>query len=74
MARWWGRVRKVLNWQLIHVYEVEVNDPGYLTVAVIDSNYEGYMRIASLRSQLDYRLRAEKQGGKWLITSFIAGE
>lgn len=69
-----GRVQKVLNWQLIHVYEVEVDDPGYRTVAVIDSNYEGYMRIASLRSQLDYRLRAEKSGGKWLITAFVAGE
>jgi len=69
-----GRVRKVLNWQLIHVYEVEVDDPGYLTVAVIDSDYEGYIRAAKVRSQLDYRLRAEKQGGKWLITSFIAGD
>ena len=69
-----GRVRKVLNWQLIHVYEVEVDDPGYRTVALIDSNYEGYVRIAKLRSQLDYRLRAEKSGGKWSITSFIAGE
>ena len=56
-----GRVQKVLNWQLIHVYEVEVDDPGYRTVAVIDSNYEGYVRASpSLRSQLDYRLRAEK--------------
>jgi hypothetical protein len=69
-----GRVQKVLNWQLIHVYEVEVDDPGYRTVAVIDSNYEGYIRIAKLRAQLDYRLRAEKQGGRWLITSFIAGD
>jgi hypothetical protein len=69
-----GRVVKMLNWQLIHVYEVEVDDPGYRTVAVIDSNYEGHVRIAKLRSQLDYRLRAEKQGGKWLITSFIAGD
>lgn len=69
-----GRVRKVLNWQLIHVYEVEVDDPGYRTVAVIDSNYEGYMRIARLRSQLDYRLRAEKSDGRWLITSFVAGD
>ena len=69
-----GRVSKILNWQLVHVYEVEVDDPGYRTVAVIDSNYEGYVRIAKLRSQLDYRLRAEKSGGKWLITSFIAGE
>ncbi len=51
-----------------------MDDPGYRTVAVIDSNYEGYVRIAKLRSQLDYRLRAEKSGGKWLITSFIAGE
>ena len=69
-----GRVSKILNWQLVHVYEVEVDDPGYRTVAVIDSNYEGYVRIAKQRSQLDYRLRAEKSGGKWLITSFIAGE
>jgi hypothetical protein len=69
-----GRVQKVLNWQLIHVYEVEVDDPAYRTVAVIDSNYEGYVRIAKLRSQLDYRLRAEKADGKWLITSFVAGE
>jgi hypothetical protein len=69
-----GRLVKMLNWQLIHVYEVEVDDPGYRTVAVIDSDYEGYVRIAKLRSQLDYRLRAEKQDGKWQITSFIAGD
>jgi len=23
-----GRAVKVLNWQLVHVYEVEVDDPG----------------------------------------------
>lgn len=69
-----GRTVKVLNWQLIHVYEVEVDDPGFRTVAVIDSNYEGYLRESSLRSQLDYRLRAEKADGKWLITAFIAGD
>jgi len=40
---------------------------------VIDSDYEGYARIAKLRSQFDYRLRAKKQDGKWQITSFIAG-
>lgn len=69
-----GRVQKVLNWQLVNVYEVEVDDPGYLSVAVLDSNYEGYVRADKLRSSLDYRLRVEKQGGKWLVTSFVAGE
>ncbi len=74
-----GRAKKVLNWQLIHVYEVEVDDPGYRTVAVIDANDDGanddgYIRIDSLRSQLDYRLRAEKVDGNWRITAFIAGE
>jgi hypothetical protein len=69
-----ANVRKVLNWQLIHIYEVEVPDPGWAQIAVIDSDWEGYIRLKDLRSPLDYRLRAEKQGGEWRITSFVAGE
>jgi hypothetical protein len=53
---------------------VEVPDPGWAQIAVIDSDWEGYIRLKDLRSPLDYRLRAEKQGGEWRITSFVAGE
>lgn len=69
-----AKVRKVLNWQLVHIYEVEVSDPGFAPVAVIDSEWEGHVRLKDLRSQLDYRVRAEKEGGQWRIKSFLAGE
>jgi hypothetical protein len=69
-----AKVRARLNWQLIHVYEVEVSDPGFVTVAVIGSGFEGYVEEKKLRSQLDYRIRVEKVGGEWLVMSFLAGD
>jgi hypothetical protein len=67
-------VRTRLNWQLVHIYEVEVDDPGYRTVAVIGSDREGYIEERKLRSQLDYRLKAERRDGEWRITAITAGD
>ena len=69
-----AKVRARLNWQLVHIYEVEVSDPGYETVAVIDSDLEGHVRSSQLRSQLDYRLIARKEGDGWRIVTFLAGD
>lgn len=69
-----AKPRARLNWQLVHVYEVEVDDPGYRTVAVIGSDREGYIEVHKLRSQLDYRVRVEKREGEWRITAFVAGD
>ena len=69
-----AKVRARLNWQLIHIYETEVSDPGFVTAAVIGGGREGYIEEAKLRTQLDYRLRVEKIGAKWLLTAFLAGD
>jgi hypothetical protein len=69
-----AKVRARLNWQLIHIQETEVSDPGFVTAAVIGGGSEGYIEEAKLRTQLDYRLRAEKIGGRWLIMAFLAGD
>ena len=38
------------------------------------SGRTGYISVDYLRSEVDYRLVAGKEGGKWTITAFIAGD
>ena len=67
-------VRTSLHWQLVVIREGIRTPKGWVAVAVIDSNWNGYMETSTLRSPLDYRLRVEKVVGEWRIVSFIAGE
>ena len=69
-----GKLVTLLNWQLVVIREIEAADPGYETVAVIESDFEGHVRSGKLRSQLDYRLVVEKTGDEWLVTAFLAGD
>ena len=34
----------------------------------------GYIRDAELRSDIDYRAIFERRGGRWLLTTFVAGD
>lgn len=58
---------------------VELEGPGFdpqarfARVRLSDGTI-GYMETARLRSLLDYRLIADRQGGEWKITALIAGD
>ena len=67
-------VRATLDWQLVFIGESKDIGSPLVPVSVIDSDLEGYAELEKLRSQLDYRIRAENRDGKWLITAFVAGE
>ncbi len=64
----------LLDWQLVVVCETDEIGSPLIPVAVIDSELEGYIELEKLRSQLDYRVRAENRDGRWKITAFIAGD
>lgn len=46
---------------------------GWLRVRLTDGQ-SGYVRSSDARSAIDYRAHFMKVGGRWLMTSFIAGD
>lgn len=67
-----------LNWQLVIAQgdglAADAGKRPLRRIAVINSPLEGYVPTASLRSPLDYRLIASRQGRVWRITAFVAGD
>lgn len=64
---------RTLDWALVSL--AKGFDPGatYTEVTAADGS-RGHVLTAKLRSLLDYRLIAERQGEDWKITALIAGD
>ena len=61
-----------LDWHVLSVVE-SVDVAPWSGVTLADGR-RGYVRGDQVRSPLDYRASFEKRKGKWLLTSFIAGD
>lgn len=53
--------------------EADVVPEGWLHARLTDGR-SGYVRLSAVRSALDYRAGFEKRDGRWVMTSFIAGD
>lgn len=51
----------------------DIENPTWYKVATTDGQ-EGYVPASSVASPVDYRAGFEKQGGKWRMVAFIAGD
>lgn len=60
------------NWTTTTQLESPAPD-GWVNVKV-SGGPTGWVQTGAVISPLDYRLVAEKRGGKWLVTAFIAGD
>jgi len=69
-----SRLLAHLTWPVVEL-EGAGFDPkaAYAKVRLSDGTV-GYMETAKLRSLLDYRLIADRQGNEWRITALIAGD
>ena len=61
-----------LAWDVLRLRSIEVPEGWY--AVTLASGRDGFVRHADVRSPLDYRLYFRKQGGRWRITAFIAGD
>lgn len=67
-----GEAIATLAWDVLRLRSVEVPEGWY--AVTLASGRDGFVRHADVRSPLDYRIYFRKQGGRWRITAFIAGD
>ncbi|WP_284124714.1 SH3 domain-containing protein [Parerythrobacter aestuarii] len=60
----WEAVEQLGDWQ---------GDEEFIKVRT-KSGEEGYAAVAQMRHQLDYRLLASREDGRWQVTVFVAGD
>lgn len=65
-----AKVVRQISWDTIEL----LKDPGAFAEVKTRDGKTGYIETAKLRSLIDYRLIAEKQGDEWKITAFVAGD
>jgi hypothetical protein len=67
-----------LNWQMVTIQEGDLGPDAdkhlMRRVSVINSSLEGYVPSDKLRSVIAHRLIVRRQGGRWEIISFVAGD
>lgn len=68
-----ARLLARLTWPLVEL-EGPAGDKAAFDKVRLSDGTVGYMETAKLRSLLDYRLIADRQGGAWKITALIAGD
>lgn len=51
----------------------DVPPEGWLNVR-LSNGQTGFVRLSAVRSAIDYRAGFERQDGRWLMTSFVAGD
>ncbi|QIG53429.1 hypothetical protein G6N82_04050 [Altererythrobacter sp. BO-6] len=66
-------VLRRLNWEAVQLLEYP-EDGGDIVRILTRQGEVGFTDFASLRSQIDYRLLAERQNGEWIIQYFLAGD
>lgn len=62
-----------VSWDYVRLSEYTSDEAVYAEVET-RGGAKGYIAKSYLRNLVDYRLVAERRGGKWRITSFIAGD
>lgn len=63
-----------LSWDLVTLDKGWYPDKRFQQVSVVGRGGKGYVATDRLRSMLDYRLLATRQGETWMITAFVAGD
>ena len=64
-----------ISWEAVTLLDDWTDDPEALVHVQFPSGRKGYIAWKNLRSQVDYRLLAEKdEGGTYRITTFVAGD
>lgn len=66
-------VLRPLNWEAVQLLEYP-EDGGDMVRIQTRQGEVGFTDFASLRSQIDYRLLAQRQDGEWIIQYFLAGD
>jgi hypothetical protein len=61
-----------LRWDILTL-DKAVDDESWLLVK-LDDGRSGYVRASKTRSVLGWRAAFEMRGGRWLMTSFVAGD
>jgi hypothetical protein len=65
---------RTLAWPLVELVGTSFDPAARFTQVRLADGMQGYIETAKLRSLLDYRLIADRQGGEWKITALIAGD
>lgn len=68
------RVLRLLSWQLVEPLSSDDFAKPWRKVKVLPAGPVGYVAGELLRSPVDYRILAQRQGDTWRIGSFIAGD
>jgi hypothetical protein len=68
-----SQVRRRLSWDMVELVGGLYPDRPFQQVRTLDGA-QGYLPTERLRSLLDYRLLASRQGGQWRITAILAGD
>ena len=69
-----SRIIGTVSWDYVFFTGSYDDEPGSFAKVRTRSGQEGYMAVDYLRSEVDYRLVANKESGAWKITAFIAGD
>ncbi|MDJ0641251.1 MAG: hypothetical protein QNJ15_00405 [Erythrobacter sp.] len=70
-----ARQLRLLNWESVEVPRTQPYEDGQRFVAIRTRAGEaGFAELDRLRSQIDFRMIAERREGQWRITVFIAGD
>lgn len=68
-------VLRRLNWQLVTTTNTFSADQSLQRVRVVGTREAGWIDVARLRSQTDYRLVATRdEQGEWKISAFVVGD
>ena len=65
-------VRALLNWDILYT-DAEEN-PGAWHKVRTAAGLEGFVRAADVRNGMELRIYFERVGGRWLVTSLVAGD
>lgn len=69
-----GRPLATLTWPVVELEGKGFDPQAKFARVRLSDGTVGYLETAQLRSLLDYRLVAERQGGAWKITALVAGD
>lgn len=67
-------VLRRLNWQLVTTTNTFSTDGKMQRVRVVGTREAGWVEVARLRSQTDYRLVAVHEDDVWKISAFVVGD
>ncbi|MCA1662265.1 MAG: hypothetical protein LC648_09000 [Novosphingobium sp.] len=69
-----AKVLRTLAWPLVELPGSGFDPKARFTEVRLADGSRGYLETARLRSLLDYRLIADRQGETWRVTALIAGD